>query len=80
MVPLDNLTRVFMASFSRYISILGGFGGPERTEKCSFFRADVQVSASLASAVMPYSSSSSASSLLRVNCTFVGMPLGYLYL
>ena len=30
MVPLDNLTRVFMASFSRHISALGGFGGPEK--------------------------------------------------
>ena len=28
--PLDNLTRVSMASFSRYISALGGFGGPEK--------------------------------------------------
>ena len=30
-VPLDNLTSAFTASFSRYISALGGFGGPERT-------------------------------------------------
>ena len=30
MFPLDNLTRVFMASFSRYISTLGGSGGPEK--------------------------------------------------
>ena len=28
---LDNLTRVSTASFSSYISTLGGFGGPERT-------------------------------------------------
>ena len=68
-----------MASFSRYISTLGGFGGPERTEKCSSFRADVYVSACPTSAVAPCSSSS-ASGFLRVNCTFVGMPLGYLYL
>ena len=39
--PLDNLTSAFMASFSRHISTLGGFGGPERTEKFSFVRADV---------------------------------------
>ena len=30
-----------MASFSRNISTSGGFGGPERTEKCSSIRADV---------------------------------------
>ena len=41
MFPLDNLTRAFMASFSRHISALGGFGGPEKTEKCSSVRADV---------------------------------------
>ena len=41
MFPLDNLTRVFTASFSRQSSALGGFGGPERTEKCSSIRADV---------------------------------------
>ena len=41
MFPLDNLTRAFMASFSRHISTLGGFGGPERTEKFSSVRADV---------------------------------------
>ena len=41
MVHLDNLTRAFTASFSRHVSTLGGFGGPERTEKCSSFRADV---------------------------------------
>ena len=29
MFPLDNLTRVSTASFSRYISTLGGVGGPE---------------------------------------------------
>ena len=39
--PLDNSTRAFTASFSRYISTLGGFGGPERTEKFSSIRADV---------------------------------------
>ena len=39
--PLDNLTRAFTASFSRHISALRGFGGPERTEKCSSVRADV---------------------------------------
>ena len=32
MVPLDNLTRVFMASFSRHISTFGGFGGPENDQ------------------------------------------------
>ena len=31
----------FTASFSRYISTLGGFGGPERTEKFSSIRGDV---------------------------------------
>ena len=41
MFPLDNLTRVFTASFSRYIATLGGFGGPERTEEFSSVRADV---------------------------------------
>ena len=30
MFPLDNLTRVSTASFSRYISTLGGVGGPEK--------------------------------------------------
>ena len=30
MFPLDNLTRAFMASFSKYISTLGEFGGPEK--------------------------------------------------
>ena len=30
-----------MASFSRYISTLGGFGGPVRTERFSSVRADV---------------------------------------
>ena len=30
--PLDNLTKVSTDSFLRYISALGGFGGPERTE------------------------------------------------
>ena len=39
--PLDNLTTAFMARFSRHISALGGFGGLERTEKCSSVRADV---------------------------------------
>ena len=29
---LVNLTKVSMASFSRFISALGGVGGPERTE------------------------------------------------
>ena len=32
MFSLDNLTTAFMASFSKYISTLGGVGGPERTE------------------------------------------------
>ena len=32
MFSLDNLTKVSMDSFLRYISALGGFGGPERTE------------------------------------------------
>ena len=41
MFPLDNSTRAFTASFSRYISTLGGFGGPERTKKFSSIRADV---------------------------------------
>ena len=41
MFPLDNLTTAFMANFSRHISTLGGFGGPERTEKLSSIRADV---------------------------------------
>ena len=71
MFPLDNLTRAFTASFSRSISTLGGFGGPERTEKCSFFRADVYVLASPTPAVVPCSSSS-ASGLLRVNCQRLG--------
>ena len=79
--PLDNLTRAFTASFPRYISTLGGFGGPERTEKCSSIRADVYLVGSLASAVAPCSSSSGpGSGLLRANWTFVGTPLGYLYL
>ena len=30
MFPLDNLTRAFTASFSRYISTLGEVGGPEK--------------------------------------------------
>ena len=30
MFPLDNLTRASTASFSRHISVLGGFGGPEK--------------------------------------------------
>ena len=30
MFPLDNLTRAFTASFSRYISASGGIGGPEK--------------------------------------------------
>ena len=32
MFPLDNSTSAFTASFSRHISTLGQFGGPERTE------------------------------------------------
>ena len=28
--PLDNLTRASTASFSRHISALGGFDGPEK--------------------------------------------------
>ena len=32
MVPLDNLSRVFTASFSRCISTLGGFGGPGKDQ------------------------------------------------
>ena len=32
MFPLDNSTSAFTASFSRHISTLGKFGGPERTE------------------------------------------------
>ena len=30
MFRLVNLTKVSMASFSRYISALGGVGGPEK--------------------------------------------------
>ena len=32
MFRLDNLTRVSIASFSRYISALGGVGGPEKDQ------------------------------------------------
>ena len=75
--PLDNLTRVFTASFSRHIPALGGFGGPERTEECRSVRADVYLVGSLTSAVATCSSSSgSDSGLLRANWTFVGTPLG----
>ena len=91
--PLDNLTRAFMASFSRCISTLGGVGGPEKDCKVcgSSIRAYVVVGVVLAVVVAVtvavavavaalWASSSSSLGLVRVYVTLVGTPFGYLYL
>ena len=79
--PLVNLTRVSLASFSWFISTLGGFGGPERTEiLCSPIMTYVVVgtltSAGSDTLVVAPGSSSSSSGLLRVNSTLVDFPPG----
>ena len=87
MFPLDNLTRVFTASFSKYISALGGIGGPgkDRNVLVSSVRAYVVVvgvvsAVAVDTAVAALWGSSSASGFERVKDTFVGTPLEYRYL
>ena len=90
-VPLDNLTRVFMASFSRHISALGGFGGPEKdqvfgvlspvrtyiVEGPGLAAAPVtRVGAASNVAFLVLVSSSSSSGFNNVNGTVVDFPLG----